>query len=66
MLPCGVEQHALDDVAEGHAQQQGDAQRRSEEDQSQAVRQRGDGRLLRNSMATVRRISTSSTSIIAR
>ena len=27
-----VEQHALHDVAEGHAQQQGDAQRRGEED----------------------------------
>ncbi len=33
--------------------------------QSQAVRHFGDGRLLRNSIATVRKISTSSTSIIA-
>ena len=33
---------------------------------SQVDRQRGDGRLLRNSIATVRRIITSSTSMNAR
>ena len=66
-VAVGVDRHAAQDVAEGDAEEQRQARpRRAQKTVSQAERQRGECSLLRNSMATVRRIITSSTSMNAR